>query len=102
MAGTDLSFDIRYLPAATLDSFGRLSLSSEFLKCPTIGVEFGFLAAECLPTLHDHVYVLRVQLEPKANTLGQFRGRQRRATSQERIVRRWNAHAGLTDRLWQE
>ena len=45
-----------------------------------------FLPAERLPALDDHIHVLRIQFHAAADALGQFRGGQRGAAAEERLV----------------
>src|SRR5258706_13369215 len=75
MAGPDLRFDGRDLPAAASDSCG---CSDPFLpnvvERPPVAVELGFLAAQRLPALDDDIDVLRVEFQSQADALGEFRG----------------------------
>ena len=49
-------------------------------------LERGLLAGQRLPALHDDIHVLRIQLDAVADALGQFRRRERRSRSEERLV----------------
>src|SRR6516162_7301224 len=76
MPGPDLGFDDRNLLAATRDSC-HLPLADDLLECAAVTVELGFLTAERLPPLHDHVHILGVQLDAVADPLSEFRGSER-------------------------
>src|SRR5579864_8976050 len=87
MAGAHLSFDLRDLLAAAVDS--RLFLSavlSDLFEGAPVSVELGLLSAQGLPALDDDVGVLGIKLDFAADTLGYFGGRERGPASQEGIV----------------
>jgi hypothetical protein len=52
------------------------------------------LAAQRLPALHNYIHVFRVEFDPAADALRQFRGRQRGAAAQERLVNQLPALRG--------
>ena len=87
MAGPDLRFDSRDLPAAAGDSCGTLPpFRRDCFEGPPIAIERGLLVAQRLPALHCYVNVLRVQFNAQADAFGQFGGRECGARSQERLV----------------
>jgi hypothetical protein len=85
MPGPDLGFDDRNLPAAARDSC-HLPFPGKFLERAAIAFELGSLAAERLPPLNDYVYILGIQFDAEADTLGEFCGSQSGPRTQERVV----------------
>ena len=72
--------------------------SRDLLERSAVAVERGFLARQRLPALDHDVHVLRIQLDSAADALGEFRGRQRRAAAQERLVHQFAALGVVQDR----
>jgi hypothetical protein len=63
MPGDDQCFDIRNLPAATLDSSGVLhTLGFDLLKGPALAIENGLFARVFLISLDNTIRVFRIDL----------------------------------------
>lgn len=72
MARQNLRFDRDDLPAAALDSCRLLgTLFRNGFKGPSI-FERGLFAGQLLPALNHNVHILRVELDPVADSLRQF------------------------------
>ena len=86
VSGAKVCFRLRDLPKAPRDSCGRLPpFLGDFVERPAVRLESGPLLAERLPALHRDIHILRVQLNRAADSLSQFRGRQRGPAAQERF-----------------
>src|ERR1700680_4901330 len=99
MAGADLSFDLRDLLAAALDSYWRFSVTfwRNLGERSAISVELGLLPSQLLPALDDDIDVLGIKLHSVADPLVQLRGRECGAGAQERIVNEFSAPEMVQD-----
>src|SRR5882724_8830712 len=92
MPGQKLSLDPRNLPAAALDSCRFLPpLLRDLVERAAVAFKRCFLAGQCLPALDDHIRVLRIKLQPIADTLGQLRGREGCPATKERVIYQFGA-----------
>ena len=87
MPSAELEFHVRHLLAATSYSLRPLlAFRSDLFEGPVVAVQLGLVAAECLPALHDHINVFRVQFHSAADALGEFSGGQRGTAAKKRLV----------------
>src|SRR5260370_27733783 len=83
MTSAKLRFQVPDLLAAACDSLRPLlAFCRDLLEGSPVAIELGLAAAQGLPTLHDHVHVLGIQLHPTADALGEFCRGQRSSAAQ--------------------
>src|SRR6266404_1666068 len=98
MPGKDLLRDGRDLAPAAFDSCDAPDpFSLNLLERAAVCLELRFLSAQRLPAPDDDVDVLRIEFNAVADALGQFRGRQRCAGTQKRLVHQFAAAEMIQD-----
>jgi hypothetical protein len=84
VARPELSFDIRNLGPAAGDSRGHLlAFLGDLFERAAIALQHCLPSRQPLPSLHDHVHVLRIEFYSVTDALGDFRGGERAPRSEE-------------------
>src|ERR1019366_3457381 len=76
----------------------RQACGSDLIERSAIAVKAGLFRGDVRPPLTDYVAVLRIDLDAIADAFGDFRGRQGRPRSQERLIHQFPTLRVIQDR----